>query len=189
VQTATVNTSKISKDIVSGDVLAQTVADYNASHTDDQYFLENQEVPITKAPTSHIWIVKPNTYERLEEDIDVDRSLIDGRYYMWALEATSLGGILYIDKVPPDVTVYNPPVDSRPDYVKYAIYDLDSSGAIMEETHCEDYDPALMQNETKDQYFARRVIAFQNDVNNHQGKASGEPWSIVSGQLYSPPIN
>jgi hypothetical protein len=190
IQTAMVNASKLSRDIVSEDALALLVATHNAEYTDDQYFLENGEVPITEAPNARVWIVKPHTYERLPDydGIVVDRSLVDGRYDVWVMQAQYLGGILYLDKTPPDVTVYNPPVDTRPDYEKYAIYALDSSGAIMVETHCEDYNPATMAA-TKDEYFAQRVLSFQNDVNQHQGTKSGEPWSLISGQLYTPPSN
>lgn len=175
------------KDLTEDSALAEELAAYNAANTSDQYFLTTEDTPVTLAPTADIWITVPVTNKIIEEWHNVDRSLVDGRYAAWESDARARAGVLYIDKQPPAETVPVVVVDTRPDYEKYAIYALDSSGKIMIETHCEDYNTIDMPTETKAQYFARRVLAFQSDVNQHQGTKSGEPWSLKSGQLYTPP--
>jgi hypothetical protein len=171
-----------SKSLTSDSAIAEEVAAYNETSTTDQYFLETSEVPITLAPDAVVWIVKPNTYERVEgyAGITVDRSLVDGRAWAWELDARSVNGLLYIDKTPPDVVVYNPPVDTRPDYEKYAIYEVSiATGAIICEEHCADWQSAGYSSIKE--YYNIRLAAFNGDA------YGSTTIKVITGVIYTPP--
>jgi hypothetical protein len=159
--------------------LLNWIENYNAITTDDQYFVATTDIPADSAPAAHVWIVKAITYERIVgfDDLIVDRSLVDGRYDAWERDALNNGGILYIDNEPP---AYTPaPIDTRTDYEKYAIYEVNSDGSIYFETHCEDYDPETMLAK-KDVYYQQRLYGIQFEV-------YGTTKRIVTGSIYTPP--
>lgn len=176
------------------------VDEYNETHTDDQLFITEGEVPVEEAPTCELWIVDATNYE-VKITIDpygnpipyhltgIERSEVVDRREAWRLECIGIGnGLLFVDKAPPDPIpdpVEEP--DTRPDYVKYAVYlinpngdgdpDVESTADIMIEDHCE----AIGDYPSKQAYFDGRISAYNGDIiANYPGLG----YYVVSGRLY-----
>jgi hypothetical protein len=180
----------ISRAVESADLseLTDALEAYNAATTDDQLFgpFVGDEVPLDLAPTCDLVIVDsvtnaPELMPGTDQPyimLDLPREEVEGRRDMWRMQCVALGNAtLYVDRDPPPIVA--PPVDTRPDYEKYALYLVDGSVSppvILIEDHCEyiaDYPDKLA-------YFTGRRAAFTMDTYSHQG------WFVVSGQLYSP---
>lgn len=176
-------------------ITLQTYVDnYNAIHIDDQLFITEGEISVAEAPTCEIWIVDSitNVIEFMPGGTvpyhltGVPREDVVGRREAWRIECQGIGGAtLYVDKAPPP-EVAPPPPDTRPDYVKYAIYmiDADADGDvnvesiadIVLEDHCEDISDAP----SKESYYATRVEAFILDTKANPSNG----WTVVYERLY-----
>jgi hypothetical protein len=64
----------------------------------------------------------------------------------------------------------------------YALYVVNSSGAIMYEDHCKD----IYDYPSKDAYYASRYNAFDLEVEMNQ-IGVGCPWRLITGYIYTPP--
>lgn len=180
--------------------LQSYVDEYNETHTDDQLFITEGEVSVEDAPTCELWIVDKDNFEiktMLDTDgnvipyhlTDVPREEVVDRREAWRLECIGIGnGVLYVDNTPPDVIpdpVEEP--DTRPDYVKYAVYLIDpdadgdmtveSTTDILIEDHCED----IGDYPSKDAYFNARIEAYNLEI---IGNYPGDNCFVVSGRLY-----
>lgn len=165
------------------------VDDYNESHTDDQLFISEEEVPVEEAPTCELWIVDATTYEvKITRDpwgnqipyhlTGLPRSEVYDRREAWRLDCIGVGnGMLFVDREPPaPIPPPVEPVDDRPDYVKYALYLFDETGALVAEDHCEDF----YDYPSKKDYFNARKEAYAMDCVAHPG------WTYIAGELWSP---
>lgn len=180
----------------------QTYVDnYNATHTDDQLFIKEGAVPIEQAPTCELWIVDKDNYEpKMTTDAygnpmayhltGVARSEVVDRREAWRLECIGVGnGLLFVDKAPPAPIPPPPPPppDTRPDYVKYALYMIDpdadgdakveSIADIVLEDHCEN----IGGYETKKAYFEATKRNYELDL---AAAAFPPDHIVVSGRLY-----
>lgn len=158
--------------------LSEYVADYNASHTDDQLFLiEGKDiVPIEQAPDVDAWIVDPATYIPICEYLDWPRIDLTERRETWRMQTEAVGGILFVDRIPP---VPDPVVDTRTDYEKYALYLVSITGSIIYEEHCTDWESAGY--DSIESYFYARKTAYEMTATS---RADGS--YVVSGIIYIP---
>lgn len=138
--------------------VANDVAVYNSTHTDDQQFVYEDVAPsIEDSPLANVYIVNELTHEIYAEYSDTYLTMIDGNHGPkwdradliarkgdWQLTAQMMGGVLYIDRIP-DLTPV--PEDLRSLDEKYIIYALDSTGHIVYVTHC--YDPDIPDHDTE----------------------------------------
>lgn len=147
---------------------ADYVAEYNALHVDDQFFLIEGEaiIPIEDAPAADAYIVDPVTHDIIKEYLDWPRADISDRRDVWRYQAQADGGVLYVDRVPPPPIVV---VDERPAYEKYALYLVyTSDNTIKYEEHFE----------TEAEYLDRKRVYDQ------QAYADGGLTYVVAGRLY-----
>jgi hypothetical protein len=160
---ATVNARALDTDAA----LADYVAEYNATHTDDQLFLIPGEemIPMEEAPLAKAYVVQPATHEVLVEYQDVPRAELSERRETWRKQAYADGGTLYVDKIPPAPV---PVIDDRPEYEKWALYLIAADGTIIAEEHAP----------TEDEYLARREVYYRQAYADNNGSY------VVAGQLY-----
>ncbi len=153
------------------------IAEYNATHTDDQWRLVFGDVPpIEAAPTADAYIVYADTHEVESEYLNIARAEVVERRAAWRLQAeleSVTSGrlcVLYVDNVPPAPT---PPEQVDP-YVQYALYIVVvGTGEIVVEEH------ATAES------FATRLRALTYDVELHNILSPAEPaWALVSGRLW-----
>lgn len=160
---------------ISQDAAAEAVAEYNASTTDDQLYLMDEETPIEEAPLADVYIGKDGVI--LASFLQIARADFRDRRAAYELEAQMYGGTLYVDQIPPA-----PPVDTRTDYEKYALYlYYKADGSIYYQTHCEDWEAegfASIQAR-----YAERYNACQLEVQMQGESVLG----MVYGQIYTPP--
>ena len=157
--------------------LQAQVDEYNATHTDDQYFLIEGEVPpIEEAPLVDIYIVTPDTHDVVKEQLDFSRVDFVEYRNLWQFDAAACAGVLYVDNIPPPPI---PVIDPRPDYEKYAIYLLAADGSIVFETHCEDWAENLYASIKL--WYAERIRQM-----NLQAMADGGGEYVHAGSLYIP---
>ena len=144
------------------DFIDKMVADFNGSHTDDQWRVIYGDVPpVDSAPTTDAYIID-SALTKLVEVHGLPRSGLPDKRESLREEAVNKNGVLYIDKDPP---VPPPPV---PDYVKYALYLVAGDGTILYEEHC-----------ATAEKFAERL-----DIYNRQAQADGNGEHVISGRLY-----
>ena len=181
-------TPTVSKYLARGAVnLDSSVADYNATHIDDQWFIVDGEVPdLDHAPPAQAYIVDPDTHAPLIDSsgnpysyTDWPRKQLVENYTGWVHYAESSGGVLYIDVIPPAPI----PPTAEQLYAKYSIYVIDSAGAILYEFHC-DVVPDGFPGFTVKQYFST-MLTHANLIVQTDGNGLG--WSVVSGQVYTAP--
>lgn len=167
------STSKINKSITSTSGLESEMQAHNAAHTDDQYRIIYGTVPdISVAPPSTLTVIRDSDHYVISVLENVPRSQVAAMRA--SIEATiAKGNTLYVDCDPPE---YIPP-SVVSDYVKYALYLIDASGAIQCEDHCE----YISDYPSKAYYFERRKLAFESDAAMHPG------WYVKSGELYTEP--
>lgn len=147
---------------------ADYVAEYNLTHTEDQFFLIEGEdiISIEDAPAADAYIVDPVTHDIIKEYLDWPRADIANRRDVWRMQASADGGVLYVDRVPPPPVVV---IDERPAYEKYALYLVNTAdGSIKYEEHLE----------TEAEYLDRKRVYEQ------QAYADGGLTYVVAGRLY-----
>jgi hypothetical protein len=158
----------VSRSVTTIQSYADYVAEYNALHMDDQFFLIEGEaiIPIEDAPAADAYIVDPVTHDIIKEYLDWPRADISYRREVWRFQASADGGILYVDRIPPPPIVV---VDERPAYEKYALYLVyTSDNTIKYEEHFE----------TEAEYLDRKRVYDQ------QAYADGGLTYVVAGRLY-----
>ena len=172
--------------------LESDVAVYNATHTDDQQFVYVATVPpVEQSPNATVYIVNPKTHEIYQEFSDnytentanhgpaIPRTQLISNVEGWRLQAIMVGGVLYVDNIPP----LGPEApDLRSLDEKYVIYALDSAGHIVYSTHC--YDPEVADHDTESE--AQSFIAIVEAGYNLE-IALGNASSIVKGHYYIDP--
>lgn len=167
------------KTVTMSDVETQ-VATYNATNNDDQYFLETEEVPIEEAPNATAYIVRNDTYAVMYQATVERTDLVDRRFAWDATVAcmadpetkVNIPCTLFVDKIPE--LPATPVVD---DYVKWAIYIIDNTGAIWFEVH-----------ETSEDSFQNRYGACLATIQLlDQSEPALAPHTVLTRQLYIPP--
>jgi hypothetical protein len=164
-----------SRNITSTADLEAYVEEYNAANIDDQLFLieGEAEVPIEQAPNADAWIVDATSYDIVEEYLSVPRVQLETDRELWRLQLRNVGNaLLFVDRIPPRP---EPPA-VVPDYEKYACYLIDETGAVIFETHCEDWQEAGYPDIAA--CFAWYSWAVRQDALSNAG------WSYVTGRLY-----
>ena len=163
------------KALDSAEALRAQVDAYNATHTDDQYFLIEGEVPpIEASPLVDIYIVTPEGHEIVKEQLDYSRVDFVTYRNLWQFDAAACAGVLYVDNIPPAPI---PVIDPRPDYEKYAIYLVALDGSIVFETHCEDWAENLYPSIKL--WYAERIRQM-----NLQAMGDGNGEYVIAGRLY-----
>lgn len=153
---------------------------YNEDHIDDQLTILTEDVPVMEAPNCNVYIVKKNSHEIVLEFLDFSRVLLAERRDDFAIDARQYGDAeVYVDKIPP---AYVPPVDSRPDHIKYAIYLVNADGSIFYQENAIDAKP-LDWKKTNEEWFVERVSQFELDI--RLGNFPG--CHLVSGEEYAEP--
>jgi hypothetical protein len=110
----TITAKDVSTDITLEDV-EDAVAVYNDAVTDDQLFVETEEMPIEESPNVNAYIILSTTHKVVETFLDRPRTgfVTDKRLWDSQLDYdTAVQGIqclLYVDQTPPDEIVYVPP--------------------------------------------------------------------------------
>jgi len=143
-------------------------AEYNASNTEDQFFVIEGEaiIPIEDAPPADCYIVDPTTHDIIREYIDWPRIDLSERRETWRFQAMADGGVLYVDRVPPPPI---PVIDTRPAYEKWALYLIyTDTGIIKYENHMT----------TEADYISERAV-YETAV-----AADGGLTYLVAGRLY-----
>lgn len=177
---------------------------YNAENNDDQLRLYMTDVPITEAPTVDVYIAKAvdGYYVILVQVLGMERAYYAQNKQVFEQDATTQGGVLFVDKVPETVPVVVVPVDTRTRHEKYSVYMVsDKTNKIVVyngfkyEIHCDEEWDALngtgpsLGYPTIDDYFAMRVDSFYSDL-RCVGLVPGDaPWRVVYGQIYVEPTD
>lgn len=184
VLTTTVS-ANVARSVSMSDIEVQ-VAAYNAAHDDDQYFLLDEEVPVTEAPDATAYIVRNDTYAVMYQATVPRTDIVERRaaYDMTAramADPVTLKNIectLFIDKIPelPPVPIIDP-------YVQYAIALIRKDGQFMSvgdfvyNEHCVD-----------EEEYQRRYQAYSLDqILLTRDTPEWAPYTLLTRQLYIPP--
>jgi hypothetical protein len=165
------------RDLTSDAAARDLVAAHNASTLADRYFLlEGADVAIEDAPPCNIYVVNPSTVAIIDQALAVPRvdAIANIDFYVHAAQIEN--GTLYVDNIPPPPP---PVIDTRTDYEKYAIYIVAASGAIVYETHCEDWD---LYAPTIAGCYTTRLYYY-----NLQAMADGGGEYVITGRIYTAP--
>lgn len=178
----------------------------NDTETDTQYFLLNDDIPAEEGPTCDIYIVNEayptdgtEGWAILEHIVGWPRQDVKDRRAAWAMQAYSMGGLLFIDKVPPKPA---PIIDPRTDHEKYHLQMVNKYNQIVVyngyryEESCEltyagfvgspDGDGPARGWATVDDYFNARVRGYELEIQN-LGTQADSPWRVVSGSIHVEP--
>jgi hypothetical protein len=170
--------------------LDASVALYNASHTDDQWFIVDGQIPgIDQAPPCDIFIVDPITHDvltdtagNLMEHTNWPRAQLVSNYAGWVTDANAAAGVLYIDVIPPAPT---PPTADQA-YAAKQVYVINNVGAIKYHYDCSVV-PSAWLPDTPTQYFST-MLSEANLICQSDGVGQPDsPWTVVSGQVYTAP--
>jgi hypothetical protein len=171
------------------------IAAYNAETNDDQLHLYTEDVPIEEAPTVDVFIVNEGDYVVLAEYIGLDRSDFVSRRADFDIDARGFGGILFVDKIPP-VPVVIP--DTRTRHEKYSIYMVNKYDKIVVyqgfkyEKHIDELWDSLTPeiqagyDNNIDKLMDWYIFAFNSESVCQTYEDA--PWRVVSGQIYTEPV-
>lgn len=193
--------SMVSRSVASREVVdlidaEAIIQEYNTATNDDQLRLYTEDVPIDQSPTVNIYYVNEGDYAPLAQVLNLDRADFVARYADFKQDERILGGIMFVDKVPP-VPVVVP--DTRTRHEKYHIQMVNKDDKIVVyngfryEESCEETWDAFngtgpdIGYPTIDDYFASRVSAYESDIRCVGLVPDDAPWRVVSGQLYVEP--
>lgn len=183
--------------IPSLDQALDIVKTYNAENNDNQLFLNTVDIPLEEAPTVDVYIVNEGDYVVLAQWIGLDRVDFTTRYADFKSDERVFGGILFVDKIPP---IPIPKVDTRTRHEKYHIQMVNKYDKIVvyngfryEESCEETWDsfngtgPSIGYP-TVDDYFASRVSGYETEIRGVGLVPEDAPWRVVSGQIYTEPV-
>ena len=161
------------------------VETYNAANTEDQLIITTEPIENIVDTNCEIWIVDSTTYDLktnpmtgLEYNVIVSRVEVEGRREAWRLECVGLGNAtLYVDRVPPDPIVVEPPTAEEL-YAMYSLYVIDADGHILFEAHCTEWE--AMGYESLEQCYYLKRQAFL-------GETYGTGYTLISGYVYTEP--
>jgi len=173
----------------------EIVNGYNSANTENQLFLNLEDVPIEQAPNCEVWIVDKDTYAPKYVDPEsktllyhfvVTRSDVYDRLDAWKMDCLGAGnGMLFIDNAPPPERENPnvPPVDLRSDDEKYIIYSIwKHDNSIQYITHAnEEYGTGIQGYDSLDEYFTNRVAMWELDC-----IGTGSDRYVISGRYYTP---
>ena len=178
---------------ISADDLESIVVTLNETEDDTQYFVEEEDVPIAESPDVVIFIVNEGDYFEFAR-YKIPRVEFEEKRWLYVLDASGYGGLLFIDKVPP-VPVIIP--DPRTRHEKYSIYMVNKYEKIVIYQGCkyekhidEIWDP--LSDEIKagyenniDKLMDWYIFAFNSESVCQTYEDA--PWRVVSGQIYTEP--
>lgn len=196
------NTSRAASAEISASDLENIVDTLNEETNDDQLVVLTEDIPITESPLVDVYIAKAveGYYVILIQVIGMERTYyVQNRQY-FENDAATMGGVLFVDKVPETVPVVVVPVDARTRHEKYSVYMVsDKTNKIVVyngfkyEIHCDEEWDALngtgpsLGYPTIDYYFTMRVDSFYSDLRGVGLVPDDSPWRVVSGQIYVEP--
>lgn len=172
------------------------VNDYNAVTNDDQLVVLTEDVPIEESPLVNVYIVNEGDYAILEEWIGLERADFAARRKDFVLGAAGLGGILFVDKVPPAPIILP---DTRTREEKYALYMVNKYDEIVVyngykyEQHIDQIWDSLTDNIKEgydndiDKLMAARIAGFEAEIRGVGLVPPDTPWRVVYGQIYVKP--
>lgn len=179
---------------ISADDLENIIDTLNEKTNDDQLVVLTEDVPIEESPLVDVYIVNEGDYAPLAEYIGLDRIDFVARRADFDLDARCLGGILFVDKIPP---VPIPAVDTRTRHEKYHIQMVNKYDKIVVyngfryEESCEEtwdamhgIDPSF-DYESLDVYFASRISGYETEIRGVGLVPEDSPWRVVSGSIYT----
>lgn len=162
--------------------LANIVQTLNTTENETQYFVSEEDIPITESENCSVYIAKKIGHDILWSMLDFPRTELAALLPDVRIDAMVFGNgaEVYVDKVPPYVA---PPVDDRPDYIKYAINIVkDSDGSLLLYENAMDHMP-IDWTGTKELWFYQR----QNDYRTDIMAGSLRGYHVEAGYLYEPP--
>lgn len=172
------------------------VKKYNAENNDNQLFLNTIDVPIKEAPTVDVYYVNEGDYVLLAKYTGIDRADFSARYADFKLDERALGGIMFVDKVPPVPII---PPDLRTREEKYALYMINKYDKIVVyngykyEQHIDQIWDSLTDDVKAgykndiDKLMEARVAGFEAEIRGVGLVPSDAPWRVVSGSIYIEP--
>lgn len=183
---------------ISCEELEAIVDTINEETNDDQLVLLTEDVPIEESPLVNVYIVNEGDYAILEEWIGLERVDFAARRKDFELGAAGLGGILFVDKVPPAPII---PPDTRTREEKYALYMVNKYDDIVVyngykyEQHIDQIWDSLTDDVKAgykndiDKLMGARVAGFEAEIRGVGLVPSDAPWRVVYGQIYvKPPV-
>lgn len=194
------SSSRSASDYPSLDDALAIVSTYNAENNSDQLRLYTTDIPVTEAPTVDVYIVRlvDGNYINLSPypAFGLDRADFIARHADFESDAKLLGGVLFVDKVPPAPVVV-PVVDTRTRHEKYSIYMVNKFDKVVVytglryEKHIDEIWDSF-DDATKAGYYNNidnlmnwYIQAFQSDAVNQTYEDA--PWRVVYGQIYTEP--
>lgn len=173
--------SRAASATISADDLTAIVETLNDAEDSNQYFVSETDEPIEESPLCNVYIAKNVGHEVVLSFLDFPRSELAGNMKYFEMDAMGRGACsVWVDKVPPYVA---PPVDTRPNEIKYAIYLVnDSDGSIYYHEMALDQRPTDW-TKSDDELFYFRVKCWETDI--LAGNIKGV--HLVYGQEYIPP--
>ena len=188
-----VKQDQLARTITSTSAIQSDIDAYNATHTDDQWFLVNGDIPgIDQAPPCKIYIVDAVTHvvlidasgNNFQHDAWPRRQLVEN-YSGWLKDAQNANGVLYIDVIPPPPIIIPPTAEQI--YATNSIYVLDSLGVIKFEEHCSlSFVQVNFPAWTLKDYFQSRLKAWQWEA-LYNAIGPNTPWTCISGSVYTAP--
>lgn len=183
--------SRATGDVLTDEDLAALVDDINTVTDDDQLFIVPEDIPAEEGPFCTAYVVNEcdpkdgdgNDWAILAEYKDIPREEVKNRRYIWETEAMGLGGILFIDKVPPKPVI----IETRTPEEKYIIYVLyEDTGEIyltyncVERTSAPDYFTTSGYKDI-DEYYNSALNGLRLEHDHVLGKI------VITGYFYTPP--
>jgi hypothetical protein len=182
----------VTAEISAGD-LQNIVDGLNATENDNQYFVEETDTDITESPTINVYIVNEanptdgsEPWSILGQYLDWPRSDYAARPQAFKDQAEILGGILYVDKIPPKP---EPVIDTRTEHEKnqLTIYSANTGKIIYSENCLDEYDGTNFASLA--QCYEMRYYAYSSTTEDHNIMTiyKDDQWVFIAGHYYTEP--
>lgn len=172
----------------------EIVSEYNEETNDDQLVIDTEDVPIEESPDVTIYIVNEGDYVELAQ-YTIPRTEFAERREVYVITARGLGGMMFVDKVPPVPVV---PPETRTRHEIYSIYMVNKYDKIVVYQGCK-YEKHIdelwdsLDDKTKagytngiDDLMAWYIKAYTSDAVCQT--YIDAPWRVVYGQIYTEPV-
>jgi hypothetical protein len=181
-----------STEISDADLVA-IVETLNDSEDDNQYFIETTDTDISESPTVDVYIVNEaeptdgtEGWALLGEYLDWDRADYASRPAEFQMQADNLGGLLFIDKIPPKPEAV---VDTRTEHEKnqLTIYSY-NTGKILYSENCLDiYDGTNFKSLKECYESCYNLYKIGTEGHNVMTIYADDQWVLVAGHYYTEP--
>ena len=187
------STARAADTVITEGDLAAIVEKLNSSENDNQYFIETTDTDVTESPTINIYIVNEanptdgsEPWSLLKSYIGWSRADFAARPDAWRMEAECLGGILFVDKIPPKP---EPIVDTRTEHEKnqLTIYSVNTGKIIYAENCLDIYDGTNYASLAQCYEYRYNAYKTESEAHNVMTIYADDQWVFLAGHYYTEP--